>query len=293
MTSRSKVQRASRPRPCAGRRLVVRIALLISLSLAAPAVRSVEAQTSELQGTVSVSSVNGQSERLPGASLSLTPAAEGQTALSAVTDAQGEYKFTNLAAGLYTLRVSLSGFKQHAESVTVRAGVTTHADVALEVEGVSGDVTVVADGGGLDATDTAPSASVKQDKMQTLPLVNERFQDALPLAPGVVRGPDGLLNVKGARASQSGLTVNSANVTDPVTGEFAINLPIEAIQSVEVLTNPYAPEYGQFTGAVTAVQTRSGTDKFAFDAQSMFPRLRRRGGHVVGIEAFTPRVTFS
>jgi Carboxypeptidase regulatory-like domain/TonB dependent receptor/TonB-dependent Receptor Plug Domain len=293
MTSRSNVQRASRPRPCAGRRLLVRIALLISLSLAAAAVRSVEAQTSELQGTVSVSSVNGQSERLPGASLSLTPAAEGQTALSAVTDAQGEYKFTNLAAGLYTLRVSLGGFKQHAEGVTVRAGVTTHADVALEVEGVSGDVTVLADGGGLDATDTAPSASFKQDKLQTLPLVNERFQDALPLVPGVVRGPDGLLNVKGARASQSGLTVNSANVTDPVTGEFAINLPIEAIQSVEVLTNPYAPEYGQFTGAVAVVQTRSGTDKFAFDAQSMFPRLRRRGGHFVGIEAFTPRVTFS
>jgi hypothetical protein len=293
MTSKSNVQRASRPRPCAGQRLVVRIALLISLSLAAAVTRSVEAQTSALQGTVSVSSAGGQSERLPGANLSLTPAAEGQAALSAVTDEQGEFKFTNLAAGLYTLRVSLGGFKQHTESVTVSAGVTTHADVALEVEGVADDVTVVADGEGLNATDTAPAAAFKQGELQTLPLVNERFQDALPLVPGVVRGPDGQLNVKGARASQSGLTVNSANVTDPVTGEFAINLPIEAIQSVEVITNPYAPEYGQFTGAVTAVQTRSGTDKFAFDAQSMFPRLRRRGGHFVGIDAFTPRVTFS
>ena len=50
--------------------------------------------------------------------------------------------------------------------------------------------------------------------------------------PGVVRGPDGLLNVKGARASQSGFLVNSASVTDPVTGESAINLPLEAVQSV-------------------------------------------------------------
>jgi hypothetical protein len=87
--------------------------------------------------------------------------------------------------------------------------------------------------------------------------------------------------------------VNSANVTDPVTGEGAINLPIEAIQSVEVVANPYAPEYGQFTGAVTTVQTRSGGEKFAVSTQSFVPKLRRRGGHFVGIAAFTPRVTFS
>jgi len=293
MTRKNNVQRASRLRPCASRRLLVRLTLLISLSLAAAAVRSVEAQTSELQGTVSVSSASGQSERLPGASLNLTPSTQGQTTLSAVTDEQGEFKFAKLAAGLYTLRVDLNGFKQHTESVTIRAGVATQADVALEVEGVSGDVTVVADGDGLNTTDAAPSAVFKQEKLQTLPLVNERFQDALPLVPGVVRGPDGQLNVKGARASQSGLTVNSANVTDPVTGEFAINVPLEAIQTVEVITNPYAPEYGQFTGAVTAIQTKSGSEKFDVSVQSMFPRVRRRGGSTAGIESFTPRVTFS
>ena len=126
----------------------------------------------------------------------------------------------------------------------------------------SGSVNVVADGQEMNTTDAATATSFKQETLQSLPLVNERFQDALPLVPGVVRGPDGLLNMKGARANQSALTVNSANVTDPVTGEGAINLPLEAIQSVEVVTNPYAPEYGQFTGAVTTVQTKSGGEKF-------------------------------
>jgi hypothetical protein len=87
--------------------------------------------------------------------------------------------------------------------------------------------------------------------------------------------------------------VNSANVTDPVTGEFAINLPIEAIQSVQVLTNPYAPEYGQFSGAVTTIETKSGTDKFEYEFQNFFPRFRHRGGHFMGVEAFTPRLSFS
>lgn len=293
MTHKDNVQRASRLRPGALLPFMGKVALLVTLLLAWAAVHPCNAQTGVLQGTVGVSSASGQSERLPGASLNLTPATPGQTKRSAVADEQGEYKFTNLAAGLYTLQVELSGFKQRTESVTVGAGITTVESIELEVEGVSDDVTVVADGDGLNVTEAAPSAVFSQAKLQTLPLVNERFQDALPLVPGVVRGPDGQLNVKGARASQSGLTVNSANVTDPVTGEFAINVPLEAIQSVEVLSNPYAPEYGQFTGAVTAVQTKSGSDKFAVSVQSIFPRLRRRGGSTAGIDAFTPRVTFS
>src|SRR5258705_2461546 len=272
---------------------MLRLALLVSLSLAAASIHSARAQTSVLQGTVSVSGANGQSERLPGASLNLTPATPGQTKRSAVTNDLGEYKFTDLAAGLYTLQVGLSGFKQHTETVTIRAGITTVENIDLELEGLSGKVTVVADSDGLNTKDAAPPATLNQDKLQTLPLVNERFEDAIPLVPGVVRGPDGLLNVKGARSSQSGMIVNSASVTDPVTGESSINLPIEAVQSVEVLTNPYAAEYGELTGALTSVQTRSGSDKFQANATSFFPRFRRRGGSFAGIAAFTPRVTFS
>ncbi|HEX6729298.1 MAG TPA: TonB-dependent receptor, partial [Pyrinomonadaceae bacterium] len=240
-----------------------------------------------------LSSNNGPSDGLPGASLNLTPSEPGKTTLTTVTNDQGEFNFTNLRAGLYTLQVVLNGFKPPKRAITIPPGITTVENVALELEDLSGSVTVVEDGDELNTTDSAPQTSFKQDKLQTLPLVNERFQDALPLVPGVVRGPDGLLNMKGARASQSALTVNSATVTDPVTGEGAINLPIEAIQSVQVVANPYAPEYGQFTGAVTTVQTKSGGEKFAANVQSFVPKLRRRGGHLVGIAAFTPRVSFS
>jgi Carboxypeptidase regulatory-like domain/TonB dependent receptor-like, beta-barrel len=293
MAGKNSVLRAVGFRPSTALRLTVRLVLSVTLSLSAAAINSARAQTTVLQGTVSVGGANGHGERLPGASLNLTPATAGQTTRSAVSNDLGEYKFTDLAAGLYTLQVGLSGFKQHTESVTIHAGITTVENIDLELEGLTGKVTVEADSDGLNTKDAAPPATLNQNNLQTLPLVNERFEDALPLIPGVVRGPDGLLNVKGARASQSGLTVNSANVTDPVTGEFAINLPLEAIQSVEVLTNPYAPEYGEFTGAVTAVETRSGSRKFEMQAQSFFPRPRRRGGAFVGIAAFTPRVTFS
>src|SRR5215471_10413698 len=286
MMSNIKKQIASRLHP----RTLERWILLVVVLIAAAAGQSIAAQNCILQGTVGVSA-SGTNERLPGASVSLALATSGLTR-SAVTNDQGEYKFTDLGAGTYTLQVTLSGFKDHTETVSLAAG-TTNKDVVLDIAGVAAVVTIAADSNSLNTSDTAPTVSFNQNKLETLPLVDERFQDAIPLVPGVVRGPDGMLNLKGARSSQSGMVVNSANVTDPVTGESAINLPIEAVESVEVLTNPYAAEYGEFTSGLTSVQTKSGTDKFHADATSFFPRPRRRGGSFVGIEAFTPRVTFS
>jgi hypothetical protein len=67
-----------------------------------------------------------------------------------------------------------------------------------------------------------------------MPNQGERFEDLLPLVPGVVRGPSGRINMKGARASENGSLVNSADVTDPATGEAAISIPIDVVSSVQV-----------------------------------------------------------
>src|SRR6266480_3950629 len=96
--------------------------------------------------------------------------------------------------------------------------------------------------------------------MRSAPLASERFQDALPLIPGVVRGPDGLLNINGTRSNQSALRFNSADGTDPVTGEDAIELPIDAVSSVQVRGAAFAPEFGLSAGAVTTVETRKAGD---------------------------------
>ena len=109
MSYQNNVQPASRLRPRTAQRWTVRFALFITLSLGGT--QAVLAQTSMLQGTVSVSSTNGAGERLPGASLKLTPASSREPSRSAVTNEQGEYKFTDLAAGNYTLQTDLTGFK--------------------------------------------------------------------------------------------------------------------------------------------------------------------------------------
>jgi Carboxypeptidase regulatory-like domain/TonB-dependent Receptor Plug Domain len=268
--------------------LVSVIAVLI-FTVAGSAHRA-DPETGSVKGTVATLGPDGQSFNVPGASLKLKRGS--QIAETSANDA-GEYEFAKLLPGDYTLEATSDGFKTSINNITIRAGAILVEKITLELANVTASVTVAAAAEGVKTAETAADNSIKQNTLQTLPLPGEQLLEALPLVPGVVRGPDGQINMNGARASQSSMTVNSANVTDPVTGQFAFNLPIEAVESVQVLTNPYAAEYGKFTGGVTAIATRSGTDKFNVEAQSFFPRFRRRGDKWMGVEAFTPRLALS
>jgi Carboxypeptidase regulatory-like domain/TonB-dependent Receptor Plug Domain len=253
--------------------------------------KGLESETCTVRGAVATKAPDGQSYNIPAASLKLKRGM--QVAETAANDA-GEYEFTRLLPGEYTLEATAEGFRTSSKTISILAAETLLENISLEVADVTAMVTVASDAAqAVQTAETMSANTVKQNTLKALPLPNEQLLDALPLVPGVVRGPDGQIDMNGARSSQSSMTVNSANVTDPVTGQFAFNLPIEAVEAVQVLTNPYAAEYGKFTGGVTAVTTRSGTNKFNVEAQSFFPRFRRRGDKWSGVEAFTPRLAFS
>ena len=165
--------------------------------------------TGTLRGAVATVAQDGQSYSVPGASLKLK---EQTQTLDAVSDDAGNYQFTNLSPGDYTLEATVQGFKTASKAITIRAGETSIEDIKLEVADVTAAVTVTSSssGQGVQTTETAPAATIKQTDLQTLPLPNEQLLDALPLVPGVIRGPDGQIAMKGARPSQSGMTVNSA-----------------------------------------------------------------------------------
>ncbi len=206
---------------------------------------------------------------------------------SGLTEDDGSYVFSSLKKGEYILEPVLEGFRGEKKKVSYTG---TPISVILHLYlSQTATVTVEANTEKEEAEKPAMPQTIKEKVLKTAPLVNEKFQDALPLLPGVVRGPDGLLSLNGARESQSGLLVNSVNVTDPVTGQYAMELPIEAIESVKVYSSPYLAEFGKFTGAVTSIQTRQGTNKWKILFTNFFPRLRKRNGKIMGIESFTPR----
>lgn len=239
--------------------------------------------------TVDFLSPSGERQLLAGATVTLLDAA-GKVTSQDVANDQGVASLEKVPAGEYKLTVEMPGFVVFGQNVAVRAGEVLELSPRLALEQLSESVNVTADSPQEVSRQPELPAVINRDSIKNAPLASERFQDVLPTVPGVVRGPDGMLNMKGARASQSGLLVNSVNVTDPVTGQFAMELPIEAVDSVHIYANPYAAEFGKFTGGVTSVETRSGTNEFKYLITNFMPRARNRDGKICGFESFTPRV---
>ena len=134
---------------------------------------------------------------------------------------------------------------------------------------------------------------IQADLLRVFQLPTDRFQEALPLLPGVIRDPKGRLSFNGTRPSQSTLPVNGTNATDPVTGQFAFELPLSVIDTVEVHAIPYSAEFGRVSGAVANVRTIAGDDHFDVDVGSLIPDPRFRDGTLMGINTATPRVKVS
>ena len=261
--------------------------LLLSLIFAATAHgKQPNAATAKVWGTVFVQDSAGNQSVVAGAKVKL----DGPATFETETDENGNYCVAAVPPGTYTVEAVSPGLEIR-QTLRVEGG-EIHLPLQLKPLEVTNSVIVKADP--VDAKNSAPSETVSAKTLREAPNVNERFESALPLIPGVVRGPDGHINLKGTRNTQSGALVNSANVTDPATGGPAINLPIDVVSSVKVVSNPYDPQYGRFTGAVSTVSTKtSDYEKFHFSFQNFFPRLRDRDGTIAGIGAATPRMTFT
>ncbi len=210
--------------------------------------------------------------------------------IQTVSDLEGRYDFIGLIAGDYVISVELQGFKKYEQKISVQIEATVEQNILLQPVPLSETVTVKEDPTDASKTESTAPGVITGATLRDAPLIDQKFQDALPLLPGVVRGPDGTLNIKGTRPNQSGILVSSLNVTDPVTGSPAIELPLEAVETVHVYSNPYSAEYGKFTGAVTSIETRSGSNDWRYLVTGTLPRPRLRDGHIFGIAAVTPRI---
>src|SRR5262249_1732028 len=240
-----------------------------------------------IEVTVVVKDSQGALSFIPAAQVRLT----GSTVEEGTTDGKGRYTFKAVAPGKYEVQATFPGFGG-TRSLLLTAGETHKIELELKPTEVQDSVTVTANG--QEKPQPASTSTIHEETLRAAPNPEERFETLLPLSPGVVRGPDGRINLKGARSTQSGALVNSANVTDPATGNPAINVPIDVVSSVQVISNPYDPQYGKLSGAVSTVETKTGNyEKFHFSVQNFVPRARVRDGSVMGIGSTTPRVTFT
>jgi Carboxypeptidase regulatory-like domain/TonB dependent receptor/TonB-dependent Receptor Plug Domain len=206
----------------------------------------------------------------------------------------GTFSFTDLLPGHYQITVSLATFEPITRQLTIEKNAATKVDFQLVPQKQSETVAVNAEDAGVNLTSSnGGTPTLTQNTLKSLVELNQDFQDALPLLPGVVRGLDGQVRIKGGRTNQTNTLVNSASVTDAFTGQPALTLPAVAIHSVQVLSNPFSSEYGQFASGVVNVDTRGGTDQWKYLFEDPVPRFRWLNNSTHGVESASPHLTFA
>jgi outer membrane receptor protein involved in Fe transport len=218
---------------------------------------------------------------------------KGAAPITATTDMDGRFQI-DLPPGTYSLSAELQGFRTLAKSLKVDA-LPVALDLTMELMAVTEQVLVTAGGEQPVLSDSRAGAPavITREVIDTAILPNNTVFDVLPLLPNVVRGPDGLISVAGARAPQGQLLIDGLSQNDPVLGESAVMLPLEAVHSVEVLSHGYPTQFGRASGGVTIVSMRPISDQLQFDANSFDPRLHFAGGGIRGIEAWEPNLGLS
>ena len=268
------------------------LALVVAFLIAWPFLHARAAKTGKVQGVIFTIGSDRIRTLWPNVHVSLKNV-ETNRMISTVSDDLGTYAFIGVPVGKYEITVTLAGFEPSVKRFALGEGELPPLDVQLVPKEHKETVTVRAQPPGVDrASSSGGTPELTQDILKSVIRLNQDFQEALPLLPGVVRGFDGLIRIKGGRANQANTLVNTASVLDPFTGQAALRIPAIAVRSVRVLSNPFAAEYGRFASGVVDVNTRGGTDEWKWLFEDPIPRFRWIDYQTHGVESASPHLTF-
>ena len=231
--------------------------------------------------------------RIPAVTVTLSDV-DGNVAIAKTTsDAIGQVTFPDVPPGPYVVKVQRDGFADSESApFTVESDKTAQVLIEMQLTFVRESVSVVAPVN--SPTESLQPVAVSDlltgAKMDVQPLAGDDFQSLLTMLPGTIRGPDGRLRVKGGAPTTGALQMSSASLNDPSSGDFDLELPGGAVESVEVLSNPFAAEYGRFSTSVTQVRTKRGTNDWIVKPSNLFPGF---GKGFAFISKFEPRLSIS
>jgi Carboxypeptidase regulatory-like domain len=240
-----------------------------------------------LQGAASSIGVlvaDGAHRPVPGVRIELKVA--GELVAATQTDEDGRAQFGELKPARYDLNASKDGFEPiQKTNLELPASVELTLMPLARKESIEVKGSVAPLEAGASVAGEVPAQAAKD-----LPGRPPTVADALPLLPGVVRVPGGGLVMSAAGEHRSALMVNSADVTDPATGQFGLTVPIDSVETMNVYQTAFLAEYGRFTAGLVSVATRRGGEHWKWDLSDPFPDFIIRSYHLRGLRDATPRL---
>jgi hypothetical protein len=246
------------------------IAVCLAIFIAA---NGAEAQA--LNGTIVGTVTDQAGAAVPNASITLVNDAKGFRR-SAVSNDSGQYVAYAIPTGIYTLTVAQPGFETLVRSgVEVTAAATVTVDLKLSLGDLKQTVEVNAAAPLVQDQSAAVSSLITNRQILEMPLNGRTFTSLVLLSPGAYTGSAN--NLTTSPYAMRGSTNISVNGSSPqnnsylIDGIFNRNLwlstlimvpTVDSIQEFRVLTSNYSAEYGTAAGAITVVQTKSGTNDY-------------------------------
>ena len=179
---------------------------------------------------------------------------------STTTDKAGKFEFTNLPFNPYHLSITAAGFAAYAQDIEPRSSVPVTVSISLQIAGSTTAVTVEAEGGDLIENDSTFHTDVDKNLFDKLPLESQSssLSSLVTLStPGIAADSNGLFHGLGDHAENS-FSVDGQPITDQQSKIFSNQVPLDAVQSMEVISGAPPAEYGDKTSVVINVTTQSG-----------------------------------
>ncbi|MGA9772617.1 MAG: TonB-dependent receptor [Blastocatellia bacterium] len=220
---------------------------------------------------------------------------KGAVVATSKTNEKGEAVFSNIALGNYDVSVSKEGLETLTETnVTVQTGAPVEVNfTVIPKVNITDTVNVQANSDATVEQSASVANALQRAQIKDIPSKPATVADTLPLIPGVVRSSEGEIKISGSGEHRSALIVNSADVTDPATGQFGVTVPVDSVETINVFKTPYLAQYGRFTAGVVSVETRRGGDRWNFELNDPLPEFRIRSGHLRGVREASPRIVFN
>lgn len=244
----------------ASMRVLFRSAVLACAAIMVAGPAFAQSTAAAVSGTV----YDEQHAVVPGATITLKNLDTSQTRDSVSGD-DGGFRLIGLAPGRYEISIALVGFTTVVQSIELTVAEDAELNPTLAITRLATRVEVSADVPLLEPSTTALGRTIRTKQIDELPVAGRDFATLALLTPGI-------LTNQVATGSSTGITAaaqtgkNNTYLADGLTldttslGGARGGVPLDAIKEFVVLSNNFAAEYGQASGAIVSVVTRSGTN---------------------------------
>ncbi len=187
------------------------------------------------------------------------------TNMGSAADENGEYRIARIPSGIYSVEARYVGYKAvKFEKVNVLVNRITTLDFELPPESLIGEEVVIqAERPAVDLEVASSAKVITSEEVKNMPIVTN-VKDLVALQSGVVKvGED--IHIRGGRSDEVLYLIDGVPAKNPVTGINSINIDINQIEQVEIITGGFDAEYGNANSGIINIITKSGREKYTAD----------------------------